>query len=309
MTGIVGAEVFQHGAPYLRLDIGVGLVELDLVEEAALEGAVEVAREVGGRDEDTVEVFHLLQDDVLHGVLHLVDGVLDVLRTLVEDCIGLIEEEDGLHLAVAADVAIAGEDGLDVLLSLTDILVAHAGDVDLHEVASRLTGYLQHSLGLTGTRSAIEETSKALAHALLLESLLDGGEVVLTEQTGEAVDMLLVGSVEEEGLLLDGLMILHEAALVVAHALTLRVTGCVGGEQLTLGSLGEHVLLVVGHALDALVLDEATNDERVVTVLQMLTHEVAIILLGVEFADGLEGESFAVGTFPLGIVEDYHQQE
>ena len=121
--------------------------------------------------------------------------------------------------------------------------------------------------------------------------------------------MLLVGGIEEEGFLLDGLMILHEAVLIVAHALTLRVTGCVGGEQLTLGSLGEHVLLVVGHALDALVLDEATNDERVVTVLQMLTHEVAIILLGVEVADGLEGEAFAVGTFPLGIVKDYHQQE
>ena len=178
LTGIVGAEVLQHGAPYLALHLGGGLVELNLEEESTLEGTVEVARQVGGGDKNAIKVFNLLQDDVLHGIVHLVDGVLDVLRALVDEGIGLVEEEDGLHLTVATEVAIVLEDGLDVLLALTNILVAHAGDVHLHEVATSLTGYLQYGLGLSRARSSVEEAGKALAHALLLEALLDVGEVV-----------------------------------------------------------------------------------------------------------------------------------
>ena len=47
--GFVGADVFQHGAPYLGFHLGVGLVELHLVKESAFKGAVEIGGEVGGR--------------------------------------------------------------------------------------------------------------------------------------------------------------------------------------------------------------------------------------------------------------------
>ena len=124
--------------------------------------------------------------------------MLDVLSTLVDECIGLVEEEDGFHFAIAAEVAIVLEDSLDILLTLTNILVAHAGNVDLHDVASCLTCYLKHGLSLACARTSVEETSKALAHTLLLQTFLDVGEGVLTEQTGESVNLLLLGCIEEE---------------------------------------------------------------------------------------------------------------
>ena len=65
LTGIVRRDILQHGFPYLSLHVGGGLLELHLEEEAALEGTVEVARQVGGGDEDAFEVFQFLEDDVL----------------------------------------------------------------------------------------------------------------------------------------------------------------------------------------------------------------------------------------------------
>lgn len=50
--------------------VGIGSAEFDFEQETALEGGVEIVGEVGGGDKDAVELFHLLQDDVLHGVLH-----------------------------------------------------------------------------------------------------------------------------------------------------------------------------------------------------------------------------------------------
>ena len=285
-------------------------MELNLEDEATLEGTVEVARQVGGGDKDAIKVFNLLQDDVLHGIVHLVDGVLDVLRALVDEGIGLVEEEDGLHLTVATEVAIVLEDGLDVLLALTNILVTHAGDVHLHEVATSLTGYLQYGLGLSRARSSVEEAGKALAHALLLEALLDVGEVVCRKQTGEAVNLLLLGLIEEEGLLLDGVMALQETvAHTLLHALALLVTGLIVREEFGLALVCQHILFVVGHAVDTLVLDVATSHKWVVTVAQFLAHEITLELLRIDVADGVEGQALTIGTFPLGVVVDNHQQQ
>ena len=190
------------------------IMELNLKDEATLEGTVEVASKIGGGNEDAIKVLHLLQDDVLHGIVHLLNrGVKTAGGTFSEDTVGLIEEEDGWHLAVATDVAIAAEDGFNVLLALTNILVTHTGDVNLHEVTTRLTGILQYGLGLACARSAIEQAGKALAHALLGQSLLNRRQVVGAEQTGEAVYLLLLRSIEEQRLLLDGSMALQEAVI------------------------------------------------------------------------------------------------
>ena len=96
LMGILNTNVLQHGTPNLGLHVGIWLVELNLVEESTLKSLVEIAREVGGGNEDTIEVFNLLKNDVLHGVVHLVNGVLNVLCTLVDDGIGLIEERMGI---------------------------------------------------------------------------------------------------------------------------------------------------------------------------------------------------------------------
>ena len=173
--GILNTNVLQHGTPNLGLHVGIWLVELNLVEESTLKSLVEIAREVGGGNEDTIEVFNLLKNDVLHGVVHLVNGVLNVLCTLVDDGIGLIEEQNGHHLACLAKPTITGEHLLDVLLALPDPFVTQTSDVHLHKVTPRLTGNLEDSLGLSSARCTIEQAGKALAHTLFFESLLDGG--------------------------------------------------------------------------------------------------------------------------------------
>ena len=81
---------------------------------------------------------------------------------------------------------------------------------------------------ITRARRTIEKTCEAFAHALRFEPLLDGGQIVLTEQTGEPVDLLLLGNVEEQRLLLNGIMSFQETAVAVSHPPALRMTGRVG---------------------------------------------------------------------------------
>ena len=124
---VVGEVVVEHAAPQFCLDVFAGFLELDLEEETTLEGIVEVVGEVGGGNQNAVELFHLLEDDVLHGVVHLLDRCIGVADggAAAEDGIGLVEEEDGHNLAMTTDLAIAHKDCLDVLFAFADILVAH----------------------------------------------------------------------------------------------------------------------------------------------------------------------------------------
>ena len=46
--------------PDLLTDGDVGLLKADFVQEATLEGGVQVLRKVGGSDEDAVQILHLL---------------------------------------------------------------------------------------------------------------------------------------------------------------------------------------------------------------------------------------------------------
>ena len=74
-------EVGNHVPPDFGLGTYLGLIELYLVEEPSLEGLVKVLGEVRSCDKDAVKVLHLLEDDVLDGVLHLVDSPLGSLLT------------------------------------------------------------------------------------------------------------------------------------------------------------------------------------------------------------------------------------
>ena len=70
--GIVGEHGYE-GLPDAAALFRQRSFELHLIEEPALEGAVEVLLEVGGGNHNALQRLHFLQDDVLNGVLHLVD--------------------------------------------------------------------------------------------------------------------------------------------------------------------------------------------------------------------------------------------
>ena len=70
----LGCEAFSHGRaelgqlaePDLLPDRAVGAGEVNLEQEAAFKGLVEVSREVGGGDEDPPEILQLFQQDILY---------------------------------------------------------------------------------------------------------------------------------------------------------------------------------------------------------------------------------------------------
>ena len=86
--GVGIAERGHHRLPEVLAHGGIGLFELDFIEEAALEGAVQVLRQVRGGNHDAVQRLHLLQDDVLDGVLHLIYSALCSLLADADDGVG-----------------------------------------------------------------------------------------------------------------------------------------------------------------------------------------------------------------------------
>ena len=90
--GVGIAERGHHRLPEALAHGGIGLFELDFVEEAALKGAVQVLRQVRAGNHDAVQRLHLLQDDVLDGVLHLIDSALFSLLAYANDGVGFVEE-------------------------------------------------------------------------------------------------------------------------------------------------------------------------------------------------------------------------
>ena len=106
-------------------DVGEG--EVDHGVEAAGEGLVDVGAQVGGEDREAVEGL-----DALQQVRNLDVGVAVVrvthLRALAEEGVGLVEEQH------AVDPVDLGEDPLEVLLGLADVLVDDRGEVDRVEL-------------------------------------------------------------------------------------------------------------------------------------------------------------------------------
>lgn len=72
----LGAQAWYHRFPDGAACLDGRTAKLNLVDEAALEGLVEVGGEVRRGNHDAVQALHFLQDDVLDGVLHLIDGTL-----------------------------------------------------------------------------------------------------------------------------------------------------------------------------------------------------------------------------------------
>ena len=60
--------------------------------------AVSVGCEIGRSNQDALEGLHFLQNDVLHGVEHLVYRVLHLGQALAKDRVGLVEEQNRGYL-------------------------------------------------------------------------------------------------------------------------------------------------------------------------------------------------------------------
>ncbi len=71
-----------------------GDIKPDLVQKPSVESRVEVIGKVGGGDQDAIEILHLLQDDVLHGVKGLRHGFIHPCGAPAEDAVGFVEQQD-----------------------------------------------------------------------------------------------------------------------------------------------------------------------------------------------------------------------
>ena len=140
-------------------------VELDFIQEAALESFIHILLQISGGYEDAIEHFHLLQDDVLDTVLHLVHSTLCPVLTNADDGVSLVEQQDGRHLGSLHLFTIAVKEGLDILLALPHPLALDARHIHHHDAASRLTCQLIDGLRLTRAWSAIKQTGETVAEA------------------------------------------------------------------------------------------------------------------------------------------------
>ncbi len=71
--------------------IGCRLGKLNLIQETALEGLIEIGGEVGGGNHNAIEILQFLQNDILDGILHLIDGFLGIGIAFAQDGIRLVE--------------------------------------------------------------------------------------------------------------------------------------------------------------------------------------------------------------------------
>ena len=94
--------------------------------------------QVGGADHDSLDGLHLLQKDVLECVQHLGGRAIDVLHSLTEDGISLIEEEDRHFLLALAEVSVDAEDPAYGLLAVTDPLALELSHVNAEDIPSGL---------------------------------------------------------------------------------------------------------------------------------------------------------------------------
>ena len=65
-------QIGNHRLPYSRARLDGWALELNLIDEAALKRLVKILRKVGCSNHNTLQLLHLLQNDVLDGILHLI---------------------------------------------------------------------------------------------------------------------------------------------------------------------------------------------------------------------------------------------
>ena len=194
----------NHGLPDFRTGVLLWEFELHLEDEAALESGVQIGQQVGGGNEDTFDVLHLFQDDVLDGVVHLVHTLLHVLDSLGEDGVCFVEKKDGSLLAALAERAVHLEDTTDRFFTVTDPLTLELGHVHAEDVTPAPTGQFIHTGRLAGAGSAVEDGVEAFAHTGGQQALLDLLEVLVVKEILQTGHLSILRFIEEEFLGLDG---------------------------------------------------------------------------------------------------------
>ena len=149
--------------PDLLSDGDIRTVEADLVEETSFEGRIQVLRQVGSSDENAIQRFHFLQDDVLDAVLHLVYSVLGTFHPLAENGVGFIEEKNRSHLRTLYQQTIPVEHGLYILFRVTYPLALDFGNVDGQNAAAGLSRKLINGLRLSCPRGTVEQAGESAA--------------------------------------------------------------------------------------------------------------------------------------------------
>lgn len=109
-------HVRQHASPYLLSYLCGRAFKLNVIEETSMESRVEVVCQIGCGYEYALEVLHVLEQDVLHGVSHLLHFRTHSYVTLAEDGVCLIEEKDGGKLGLRELLSVIGKDALYVFL-------------------------------------------------------------------------------------------------------------------------------------------------------------------------------------------------
>ena len=112
-----------------------------------------------------------MQDDVLDGVFHLIDGILGTALAGAYHGVGLVKEEDGRELAALHRLAVAVEDGLDVLLAVAHPLALDLRHIHQHDVAPCVSCKLIDGLGLASAGSTVEQACEALPEAALFHAV------------------------------------------------------------------------------------------------------------------------------------------
>ena len=117
--------------PDVHAGLQGGLLELNLIEEPTLESLIHVLSEVGGGNHDAIKILHLLKNDVLDGVLHLINWSLCSFLAFVDDGISLIKEQDWGLFALLYLISIGIKETFDVFLAFAHPAALDFGDINL----------------------------------------------------------------------------------------------------------------------------------------------------------------------------------
>ena len=149
-------NIGHHRFPNLAFDFEGWLVKTYLIEKSPFKGLIQIFSQVCGSDEDSVQILHFLKDDVLDGVLHLVNRSFRPLLTNTEDSVGFIEEKNGNGAAFSHACAILIEYILDVLLAFPNPAALDLRHVHDEKVAPAFASNLVDSFCFPSTRATVK---------------------------------------------------------------------------------------------------------------------------------------------------------
>ena len=163
----------NHLVPDIHTGVQGRFLKINLIEEPSFKSLVHVLFQVRGGYEDAVERLHLLKDDVLYRVLHLLHSPHSSLLPFADYGIGFIEKQDRSNLAVIHLCLVEVKKRLDVLLAFTHPHAFYLRHIHLHYVAACLPCQLQHRFRLPCSRSPIEEACEAATESALFHAVAD----------------------------------------------------------------------------------------------------------------------------------------